>query len=118
MWSLSCTESKYQALFDSTALILAKKYEDVKTDSEHFAPEMSQCSPRGDNGYPRPAAADSDGDVTDANGSHPYPSLSGELAVQYRQVTLLVTDFMISAETQPSVITTAAHFLLMGSHQF
>ena len=72
-------------------LILAKSYDDLKTDPEHFAPEMSQCSPRGDNGYPRPAGADgADGDVTDANGSNRYSSMPpGEYAVQFRQVTYL-----------------------------
>ena len=76
-------------LFNSTVLILAKSYDDLKFDQEHFAPEMSQCSPRGDNGYPKPAGSNgADRDVTDANGSNPYPSMpSGEYAVQFRQVT-------------------------------
>ena len=71
-------------------LIRAKKYENIKTDSEHFAPEMSQCSPRGDNGYPKASGSDgADGDVTDANGSNPYPILpSADCTVQFRQVKL------------------------------
>ena len=70
----------------STSVLLAKTYE--VTEREHFAPEMSQCNPREDNGSPWQAeSVEANGnrtiDVTDSNGASGNIG-SGEIAIQFR----------------------------------
>jgi hypothetical protein len=89
---------------------MAKTYE--KSDvSEHFAPEMSQCNPREDNGYQKTSEIiDADGgngfqktsEILDADGEDPQavdstdaangsPTNADPLAVRFR---LQVKDFL------------------------
>jgi len=84
---------------------MAKTYE-KSDDSEHFAPEMSQCNPRDDNGYKKTSEIinpngddgfqktseiiDADGEdppgvvSTDAVNGSPTNACSDNLAVRYR----------------------------------
>jgi hypothetical protein len=76
-------------------VLLCKTYE--KTEKEHFAPEMSQCNPREDNGYPRQAVSsvdhpDADADTTDHNGRHPEDPYrtADEIVVQFQLAVSII----------------------------